>query len=438
MAKRPPLHTVVSGAPLADAQILLVRFMERAYRRPVAAEETAPFLALVGQTLDRHATLEEALRTAYKAVLCSPAFLFLQDDPVQPNNPAQPDDTALASRLSYFLWGSLPDAELTQCALDRSLHRPEVLHAQTERMLADSKSSRFVEDFTGQWLRLRRITATSPDKDLYPLAELESDVAPYLFDSMVAETRAFFAAMLHDDLGVSNVIQSDFAMLNDIMARRYGLPAVSGSAMRPVTLPAGSHRGGILTQASVLKISANGTTTSPVTRGAWVMTNLLGRQPPPPPPNVAAIDPDVRGTTTIRERLAKHRDSAQCASCHAQFDPAGFALENFDVIGGWRDRYRVITDKGLSLEGPPVDASAELADRRAFHDVDQFKTLLLADEANLARALGLKLLLYATGRPPSTADRSEIDEIVARVKDKHYGLRSLVHEIVQSRAMRGE
>ena len=168
------------------------------------------------------------------------------------------------------------------------------------------------------------------------------------------------------------------------------------------------------------------------------MTNLLGRQPPPPPPNVSAIDPDVRGTTTIRERLVQHRASAQCASCHAQFDPAGFALENFDVIGGWRERYRVITDKGLSLEGPPIDASAELADGRAFHDVDQLKSLLVADEEQLARALGLKLLLYATGRSPSTADRSELDAIVARLKDQHYGLRSLVHEIVQSRAMRGQ
>jgi mono/diheme cytochrome c family protein len=444
MAKRPPVHTVVSSAPLADAETLLVRFMERAYRRPVAADETKPFLGLIEQTLDRHATLEEALRNAYKAILCSPAFLFLDNDTPPPDGAALPaiaahaDNTGLAARLSYFLWNSTPDGELTQRALDGSLRQPEVLRAQTERMLQDSKSSRFVEDFTGQWLRLRRITATSPDKDLYPLAELESDVAPYLFDSMVAESRAFFAAMLHDDLSVTNIIQSDFAMLNDIMARRYDLPPVSGSVMRPVRLPPGSHRGGILTQASVLKISANGTTTSPVIRGAWVMTNLLGRQPPPPPPNIAAIDPDVRGTTTIRERLAQHRASAQCASCHAKFDPAGFALENFDVIGGWRERYRVITDKGLSLAGPPVDASAALADGRAFHDVDQFKSLLLADPEQLARSLGLKLLVYATGRPPSTADRSELDEIVARLKDKHYGLRSLVHEVVQSRALRGQ
>ncbi|HEX4146783.1 MAG TPA: DUF1592 domain-containing protein [Pirellulales bacterium] len=431
-AKRPPLHTVVSSTPLEDAQTLLVHFMQRAYRRPVAADEIKPFLALVHESLDRQLSLEEALWTAYKAVLCSPGFLFLLDDGDSSH------DTALAARLSYFLWSSSPDGELNQHALDGSLRRPEVLRAQTERLLADPKSARFVEDFTGQWLKLRRITATSPDKDLYPLPELESDVAPYLIDSMVGETRAFFSAMLREDLRVASVIQSDFAMINDIMARRYGLPAVSGSAMRRVALPPSSHRGGILTQASVLKVSANGTTTSPVIRGAWVMTNLLGRQPPPPPPNITAIDPDVRGTTTIRERLAQHRANAQCASCHAQFDPAGFALENFDVIGGWRERYRVITDKGLSLEGPPVDASAELADRRTFHDVDQFKALLLADEEQLARALGLKLLIYATGRPPTTADRSELDEIVVRLKASHYGLRSLVHEIVQSRAMRGQ
>jgi mono/diheme cytochrome c family protein len=429
---RPPIHTIVSSAPLDDAQTLLVRFMERAYRRRVVAEEARPFVDLVRQSLDRRATLEEALRGAYKAILCSPSFLFLLDDN------GQPDDTALASRLSYFLWCAAPDDELMARALDGSLHNPEVLRAQTERLLRDPKSRRFVEDFAGQWLRLRRITATSPDKDLYPLAELESDVAPYLIDSMVAESREFFATMLRDNLSVTNIIQSDFAMVNDIMARRYGLPEVAGSALRPVSLSPGSHRGGILTQASVLKISANGTTTSPVTRGAWVMTNLLGRQPPPPPPNVPAIDPDVRGTTTIRERLAQHRAAVQCAGCHAQFDPAGFALENFDVIGGWRDRYRIITDKGLSLEGPQVDASAELADGRAFHDVDELKALLLADERQIALGLGIKLMLYATGRPPSTADRSELDEIVAAVKDQHYGLRTLVHGIVQSRAMRGE
>ncbi len=429
---RPPIHTVVSSAPLDDAQTLLVRFMERAYRRRVVAEEARPFVDLVRQGLDRHATLEESLRGAYKAILCSPSFLFLPDDN------GQPDCTALASRLSYFLWGSPPDDELTARGLDGSLQQTEVLRAQTERMLRDPKSRRFIEDFAGQWLKLRRITATSPDKDLYPLAELESDVAPYLIDSMVAESREFFATMLRDNLSVTNIVQSDFVMVNDIMARRYGLPAVSGSAMRPVAVSTGSHRGGILTQASVLKISANGTTTSPVTRGAWVMTNLLGRQPPPPPPNVPAIDPDVRGTTTIRERLAQHRAAAQCAACHAQFDPAGFAMENFDVIGGWRERYGVITDKGLNLEGPPVDASAELADGRAFHDVDELKSLLLADERQLALGLGLKLMPYATGRAPSTADRSELDEIVARAKDQRYGLRSLVHEIVQSRAMQAD
>jgi Protein of unknown function (DUF1588)/Protein of unknown function (DUF1585) len=216
------------------------------------------------------------------------------------------------------------------------------------------------------------------------------------------------------------------------------LPVVSGSAVRPVPVTPDSHRGGILTQAAILKISANGTTTSPVVRGAWVMTNLLGRQPPPPPANVAAIDPDVRGTTTIRERLAQHRTAAQCAACHAQFDPAGFALESFDVIGGWRKQYRVMTDTGMKLEGPPVDPSAQLADGRSFQDVESFKALILADEAQLARALALKLLICATGNPPSAADRAEIDAIVERTKPSHYGVRTLIHQIVQSRAVRGE
>jgi hypothetical protein len=234
-------------------------------------------------------------------------------------------------------------------------------------------------------------------------------------------------------------------MLNGRLAKHYGVPGVDGWEFRRTTLPAGSHRGGVLTMASVLKVTANGTSTSPVTRGAWVLDRILGTPPPKPPENVAALEPDIRGTTTIREQLARHRQIATCASCHAQIDPPGFVLENFDVIGGWRDNYRtsgngkeVIVDgrRMHYLQGPPIDPTAELPDGRSVRNIDEYKQLLLADKDQLARALTIKLVTYATGGPPTAADMPQIDLIVGKVREKHYGFRSLIHEIVQSELFR--
>jgi mono/diheme cytochrome c family protein len=426
------VYTVVSHEPLADAERLLRDFARRAFRRPAVEEEIQRYLAVARARIDAHASFEEAMRSAYRAILCSPDFLFLHSEP------GPPDNYALAARLSYFLWSSTPDEELLRLAAGGSLRRPAVLRSQTERLLADPKARRFVENFTGQWLKLRDINATQPDRQLYPELEFESDVAAYAVDSMVEETRLFFAAMLRDDLSVTNVIDSDFAMLNEPLAKIYGIEGVAGAALRPVKLSPGSHRGGILTQASILKTAANGTTTSPVTRGVWVTTRLLGRPIPPPPPNTPAIDPDVRGATTIREQLAKHRSLESCATCHAKMDPPGFALESYDVVGGWRELYRVLDGVRLNRKGPPVDASGETVKGRPFRDIEELKQLLLAEPDQLARNLATKLLTYAAGTAPSGPDRFEVEEIVGRLRAKNYGLRALVHEVVESKAFRQE
>ena len=415
--------TVVSEQPRADAERLLGTFMRRACRRPVTAEELAPIVKLVADELDAKQSFEEAMRVGYKAILCSPDFLFF------PEKRDVADDLALAARLSYFLWNTQPDEELSKLAEQGVLSRPENLRAQTERLLNHPRAQGFVKNFVAQWLDLRQIDFTMPDRKLYP----EFDDA--LRRSVVEETELFFAEVLKQDLSLVHFVDADFSFLNERLAQHYGIPGVKGPAMRRVTLPPGSHRGGVLTQASVLKVTANGTTTSPVTRGAWVLRTILGKPPDPPPPDAGAIEPDIRGAKTIREQLDKHRRAPSCASCHVKIDPLGFALENFDVTGGWRDNYRVLSGPNLAMtrNGPKVEADATLADGRSFRNIDELKKLLTEDKDQLASALTEKLLIYATGRGLRFADRATVKEIVAHSRARNYGLRSLVHEIVQSR-----
>jgi hypothetical protein len=304
-------------------------------------------------------------------------------------------------------------------------------------MLADPKAERFVEDFVDQWLDLKDIDATTPDRKLYP------EYSTYLRDSMLAETRGFFQHLLDRDLSVTNVVDSDFAMLNERLALHYGIGGVQGAQIREVKLPAGSHRGGMLTHASLMKVTANGTTTTPVKRGSWVMREILGKPPAPPPPNVPAVEPDINGTTTIREQLSMHRNNQMCASCHAKIDPPGFALENFDVIGGWRTRYRSLGEgePTTGLEGrkvayllaQDVDAAGNLSDGRKFDDIDGLKKLLLSDPDQLARNVIQQLLTYSTGAEMSFADRAVVDDILQRTRSKEFGLRSIIHEVVQSK-----
>jgi hypothetical protein len=359
----------------------------------------------------------------------APEFLFLRE------RPGKLDDHALASRLSYFLWSAPPDDELSRLADQGQLRHGDNLRAQVERLLEDPKSEQFVRHFTGQWLGLRSIDATMPDRMLYP----EFDEVLQL--SSVLETRLFFQELLRRDLSIANFVASDFTYVNDRLARHYGLPPVVGLEMRRVSLPDDGRRGGLLTMASILKVTANGTTTSPILRGAWVLDRILGTPPPKPTVDVPAVDPDIRGATTIREQLAKHRANAQCAGCHALIDPPGFALENYDVIGGWRERYRSIGAgdpvviegrKQRYLHGPAVDSADRRLDGRSFGDIAEFKRLLLEDKDQIARSIAERLLAYASGAEPTLADRPDVGRIVERVRGRDYGLRALIHEVVQS------
>ncbi len=441
LALKPAQHTdadagvdVVSANPRQDAERLLRNFVRHAYRRPVDESEEIRFLPVIEGALKSGSRFADAMIAGYTAVLCSPEFVCLMEQP------GRLDDHALAARLALFLWNSGPDEELRTLAARGQLHHADVLRAQTERLLDDPKSRRFVDAFLDYWLDLRKIVATAPDAALYPDYYLDD----LLSESALEETELFFAELLRGDLPARNLVASDFAMLNERLAAHYGLPPVAGVALRRVPLPAESPRGGLMTQASVLKVTANGTTTSPVQRGAWIMERILGQPPPPPPPSVPAVDPDTRGATTIRAQLDKHRTLQTCAACHAKIDPAGFALENFDVMGGWRDRYRALSDappeagighngqKFAFHAGPPVDSSGTLPDGRGFGDVRALKRLLEADERLLARNLTRQLVVYATGAPVRFADRGQVEQILDRAGASHYGVRTLVQEIVQS------
>ncbi len=389
---------VVSDRPLVDAGRILTAFARRAFRRTVMADDVAPFVAIVQAKLAEGYSFEPAVRAALKGVLISPEFLFLRE------RSGRLDDFALASRLSYFLWSTMPDDELFTLAEQQKLNDPDVLGQQVERLLASPRAAAFTENFVGQWLGLRAIDATEPSQILYP------EFDHLLKVSMIRETELFFDEVLKNDLSLTNFIASDFTMLNGRLARHYGIPGVDGWEYQKKMLPPGSHRGGLLTMASVLKVTANGTTTSPVLRGAWILDRILGTPPPPPPDNVPAIDPDIRGAKTIREQLARHRSIESCAACHRQIDPPGFALENFDCIGGWRDHYRA-TGLGENvfvngrrmpyLKGKKVDPADVTADGERFENIDQLKQLLVTRQAATGAGLDHETGRVCDGTGPS-------------------------------------
>lgn len=435
---RPAVY-VESKSPAEDADKLLRQFLPRALRRPATNDEITEYIELFQKQLNNGAAFQDAMLTAYRLILTSPEFLLIEEPAGVLN------DHALATRLSYFLWSTTPDQKLLQLAAEGRLHKPDILQAQTERLLNDRRSARFVENFTGQWLALRELDATLPDRKLYP------EYMPWLSEAMKMESRAFFAELLKNDLGITNFVKSDFAMLNEPLARLYHIDNVRGWDIRRVELPRDNVRGGFLTQAAILKTTANGTTTSPVKRGAFVMEKLLGIVPIPPPPNAGSIEPDVRGATTVREQLEKHRHNTACAGCHAKMDPYGFALESFDVVGEYRDQYRIVGGTGNHAERKkvnghpidyhfelPVDCSGQLPDGRAFRNVNDLRNFLSEDPRRLARAFTKQLLTYATGAEFRFADRVVVDNILNEAKASQYGLRSLINAVVQSSAFRSK
>ena len=430
---------IVSENPHQDAERLLRNFVRAAYRRPVRDAEMAGFLSLFEREFDLGSGFARSMLTAYTGVLASPGFVFVEE------HPGKLDDMMLATRLALFLWNSMPDPALRATAEKGELHQPAVLRAETERLLNDPRTSRFVDAFSDYWLDLRKIDDSSPSSTIYNDYEMDDPLKLAALD----ETRLFVAELLRADLPARNVVDSDFTFLNQRLASHYGIPGVEGAQMRRVSLPPGSDRGGLMTMASVLKVTANGTTTSPVLRGHWITEHILGVEILPPPPSVKAVEPDIRGAVTIRQQLAKHREDPSCASCHIKMDPPGFALESYDVMGGRRERYRAVAEnvppvRGFGMSGQafafhyglPVDATGELPDGRVFRDVREFKALVVKDELVIARNLAKQLVTFATGAPVGFADRAELDQILERSAPQHYGVRTIVHAIVQSQLFR--
>ncbi len=423
-----------------DSERLIRSFTQRALRRPVSTLEMQPFVKLFQTAQTAGASFTESLLTAYTGVLCSPDYVTLEE------RPGPLDDHALATRLAYFLWNGEPDAPLRSLADRRALRDPKRLTAQTERMLADPRSQRFVNAFLDYWLDLRKVGDNSPDEALYSDYYLDD----YLTESSLEETRAFFTELLRSNLPARNVVASDFVTINNRLATVYELPGVEGSQIRKVPLPKDSVRGGLLTQASVLKVTANGTTTSPVVRGAWITERILGQPVPPPPPSVPAVEPDIRGTTTIREQLAKHRSQPECNSCHVKIDPPGFALESFDIFGGFREHYRALGEGPKTVgwgkngqpfafrDAQPVDPSGQLPDGRKFKDIREMKRLLLTDERQIARNLVRQLVTYSTGAPVGFSDRSKVEVILDRAASGGYRVKSLLHGIIASELFRNK
>lgn len=409
-----------------EAGRLMRRFIRSAARGPVAEAAIEKFERLVFARLDRQEPFVEAMLAGYQAFLCSDLFLYLRE----PGS-----DFAVADRLAYFLTNSRPDGQLTAGRMGR----------EVDRLIDGGGFERFVKSFTGDWLNLRNLRRDDADKRLYPEYQLDE----YLVDSLERETLHFFTAMVRENLPIRNLVEGDFVYVNERLAKHYGLEPITGAGLRKVGLPKGSPLGGLLTQGAVLKITANGTSTSPVLRGAWITDRILGDPPPPPPPGVPAVEPDIRGAKTIRDLLEQHTKSATCAGCHAKFDPVGLALENFDVMGQWRTHYRGTTEgervSGIDHTGHdfaytvagPVDASGKLADGRSFRDIRELKAILAGNPRQLARNFLQQLTVYATGTPVRFSDRLEIEAMLDGCSAGGYGARDLIHALVKSKIFQG-
>jgi hypothetical protein len=396
----------------------LGEFASRAYRRPVQPEELDRLMQVVATRREAGRSPLEAFGDGLKAVLCSPSFLYL-DEPRTGTLPP----SAVASRLSYFLWSSMPDETLLAAANSGKLARPEGMREQVERLLRDPRSAAFLDGFLDSWLTLRDLGSMPPDR-----TKFEEFYRYDLQSAMKQETRLFARRLLDENLSVRNFLDADFTYVNSGLAKLYGLPAPRGGEFQLVNLT-DRRRGGLLGQGSVLTVTANGIDTSPVVRGVWLLENILGTPPNPPPPDVEPLDPDIRGAQTIREQLEKHRSVASCYDCHRKIDPLGFALENYDAIGAWRNAYSAKAK---------IDSAGELPSGQKFSGVEEFKQVLLERQDQFATALTAKLLAYAAGRQITSADRPEIDAIVKKLNASGGGFRDLVQLVAASQAFRSK
>ncbi len=429
-------YPVLTKQPLEHIRDSVAALAPRAFGREVSTQEIDAYVSLSGSVLESGHGFLEASRVPLRAILVSPELLF------QTGDRGVLDDLSLAKRLAAFLWRSLPDQELLELAGQNQLSNSKVLSAQVDRMLSHARSQRFVLEFLDQWLELRRIDETTPDTYLYP------EYDDVLRQAMLGETRGFVDYLIKANLSTDNLIDSEFGFLNRKLAEHYGIAGVLGEHIRKVNLPENSVRGGILTHASIAKITANGTVTTPVKRGNYVLATLLGLPPNPPPPNIGSIEPDTRGATTIRETLAKHQENETCAVCHRRIDPPGFALESFDPVGNYRERYRnsrgVVREKNAGLRylhvdydlGNPVDPSGNTENGDSFRGIRDYKKHLLGFSEQVARNVVSKLVVFSTGAEIEFADRVEVERILEKTKSDGYPMRTLIHQVVQSRLFR--
>lgn len=417
----------------AQAEGLVRTFLPLAFRRVPEESLVRSYLEMAAAHLDAGESFYDSMRATYRAILCSPHFLQY------PEPPGALDGHALASRIARMLWSSIPDSALLEAAAWGKLSSPDGMRAEVARMLKDPKARRFSENFVGQWLDLRKFMEMKPD-EIY--VEWDGQLAW----SMPRETQLFFDEVLSRNLPVSEFVHSDWTYLNQRLAKHYGVPDVQGLELRRVRLAPESHRGGVLTQGSVLKLTTNASYTSPVKRGVWMLERIIGKPPPPPPPDVKAVEPDIRGAVTIREQLDKHKEVAVCASCHAHIDPPGFALENFDVVGAWREFYRVkkappsggryeelahFPGKKVHL-AKQVESHGSSETGETFSGIDEFKQILLKDQRQLARNMLRQLIVYGTGAELQFADRREIETLLDATAKDNWGLRSLLEAAICS------
>lgn len=419
---------------LAAMQKSLTRIGARFYRRDLTAPEIEAMMEAVARQADSGATLTAVFLEQVTGLMTAPDFFCVIE------LPGKLSDFALASRLSYFLWNSTPDEQLLNAARKGRLHDPAVLREQTERLLKDPKSNRFVNDFADQWLGLRALNDTSPDSKLYP------EYDDLLKISSAWETQGMLRRMVDENLSVRDFVAPNWALVNERLAKHYGLPPVNGIQLQKVALPKDTPFGGLWTQAAVMKVTANGTNTSPVKRGVWMVERLLGIPIPPPPPNINPVEPDIRGARTLREQLAMHSGKGSCAACHAKFDPYGFALESFDVMGNFRTKYRVPDPELEKLkpnerkgrapwrDGRPVDCSGKTPGTsvKPFAGIQELRSILAQNPEQLARGIMRHLVTYSTGAPATSLDQKAIDAAVKDASKDDYGLRSLIHALVQS------
>lgn len=405
---------------------VLKPFMQRAYRRPVEANEVQKLVDFFNEIRPEFPTFEEAIRETLAMVLIRPDFLYLMEVAGDSKRPI--NDWELASRLSYFLWSTMPDERLTKLAADGKLHESPILSAEVERMLNDPRSMRFVEQFTEQWLHLNVVDSVAVSRDYYP--KFDDDLKL----DMRGETQHFFAELVRHDLSAINLIDSEFTMLNGPLAKHYGIENVFGQKFRKVSLKPEQHRGGLLGQASVLLSNSTGEDSHAVRRAVWIRDRLLNDRPSPPPPNVPNLDEADPSflKLSIREQLKIHRNTEACASCHRNIDPWGIALENFDAVGLWRDQVR--RKNGGKFETLPVNAIDVLPGGKELKGVDSLKQYLATERKHdFSGSVVSRLLMYAVGRRLELSDEPTIDDLAKKFATDDYGMRRLIHHIVDSK-----